>query len=191
MKRKILLFIISFCTILFILLLKNNNTRLELNSDKDFEKVEQFFREKFKEYDNKFTSVTFFITPNNPFLEKIVVNYDEEEINYKRIWDTTNGFIELAPTQALHSTFGMDKIQLTLFPKYIEQAKQIILEKDNNYQDFRIKNISYHSINNDISIQFRIFARYINTSSLGKDDLDYTEFNFFVDKKNKVKLMGD
>ena len=75
MKRRFLLLLLSFFVILLILYVKNDNSKIKLNSDKDFQKVEQFFRKKFKEYDNKFTSVTFFITSYNQILEKIVVNY--------------------------------------------------------------------------------------------------------------------
>ena len=191
MKRRFLLLLLSFFVILLILYVKNDNSKIKLNSDKDFQKVEQFFRKKFKEYDNKFTSVTFFITPYNQILEKIVVNYQENEINYRLIYDNINGFSEGEPSKALVSTFGMDKVQLSLFPEYLKIAQKIILEKYSNYHNFRINNISYHITQEGFFTQFRVLANQKNTSSSSEEDLEYSEFNLFVEKDNTILLMGD
>ena len=167
MKRRFLLLLLSFFVILLILYVKNDNCKIKLNSDKDFQKVE------------------------HQILEKIVVNYQENEINYRLIYDNINGFSEGEPSKALVSTFGMDKVQLSLFPEYLKKAQKIILEKYPNYHNFRINNISYHITQEGFFTQFRVLANHKNTSSSSKEDLEYSEFNFFVEKDKTILLMGD
>ena len=85
----------------------------------------------------------------------------------------------------------MDKVQLSLFPEYLKKAQKIILEKYPNYHNFRINNISYHITQEGFFTQFRVLANHKNTSSSSKEDLEYSEFNFFVEKDNTILLMGD